>query len=127
MSQQVDILNHFLALHRSQLLSMGLPPSLHLTVCEKILSQSFDAGNYVCYIEPDDDEDEGEGEGEEDCFKSLKLQYQLGATSDIAMNSTVILLDHMWTTTFPQSRAQLKEHASLRERIGMYHIFDGFL
>ena len=114
--------------------AMSLPTSLRRRAATKILSESFDVGNIVQFAvfeedessEGDDErknEDEGDEEEEEeersmdDIVSSIRSKYSLIAKKDIEAFEDVFLVDHMWTTTFPQTRQQLIEIPGLLERV----------
>ena len=108
MTSQSDI---FLQRHRSQLTEMGLPTKLHGMVCEKILQQIFDGGSHFVFQERDDDNEE-EDDGE-NIRRATTGKYTLHAVHDMEKHSEVVLIDHMWTTTFPQGNYMTHLHASL--------------
>jgi hypothetical protein len=63
-------------------------------------------------IETDDPVLESEG-----LKNAVATKYSLSAASDMKNGETVLLIDHMWTTTFPQSRDHLKDIPGLCDRI----------
>eukprot|EP00596_Hydrurales_sp_CCMP1899_P003589 CAMPEP_0119053678 /NCGR_PEP_ID=MMETSP1177-20130426/74576_1 /TAXON_ID=2985 /ORGANISM="Ochromonas sp, Strain CCMP1899" /LENGTH=801 /DNA_ID=CAMNT_0007033687 /DNA_START=197 /DNA_END=2600 /DNA_ORIENTATION=+ len=63
-------------------------------------------------IEIDDTVSESEG-----LKNAVATKYSLGAASDMKNRETVLLIDHMWTTTFPQSRDHLKNIPGLCDRV----------
>ena len=94
----------FLQRHRSQLVEMGLPPALHQVACEKILQQIFDGGSHFMFQERDDDSEEDEEEDGEGIQRATTGKYTLHAVHDMEKHAEVVLIDHMWTTTFPQGK-----------------------
>ena len=96
----------------------------------RILADSFDAGEYFEFVENEveevnDEEDADNGEDEsfstiDSIVSSNKTKYSLAATVDIAASNDVFLVDHMWTTTFPQTRRHLSEIPGLLDRIGLF-------
>jgi hypothetical protein len=110
---------------------MGLPPVLYDVVSRKILSQVFDAGEVFQFADEGDEEDEideeegvDEDESEDPMFMDAIVsalrptRYALVAKQALEAEQDVFLVDHMWTTTFPQSRSQLREIPGLLQRIG---------
>ena len=114
----------FLLRHRDQFVAMGLPEHLHLVTCEKILSQTFDAGSYVQFLEEvqedeqeeeqeeeqetvsvqsdgtescdDNDDHDDDGSGSEGLSSALATKYSIVASEDINSEGMVLLVDHMW-------------------------------
>ena len=111
------------------------------------MASIFDAGEYFGFMEnelEDDVEDEVEEEGEvedekeeaesieesksmDDIISTSPSQvqgsaYTLVAQRAMAVHSRVFLVDHMWTTTFPQHRRQLADIPGLAERISNIYI-----
>jgi len=76
--------------------------------------------------EEEEEGEEGEEEEEEDVAKDddegipmhHRTRYNLCVCCEkLKSESVVLLIDHMWTTTFPQSREQLQSTPGLAERI----------
>lgn len=102
------------------------------------MQESFDIGSKVEFherdIDPDSDNEENDDDGlssysnlkptelecklEELVSNSLPRAYDVVACSVMEAFSDVFLIDHMWTTTFPQMRSQLSELPALVDRIG---------
>ena len=130
----VDFVNQ----HRLQLQLMGIPDALHNVVARKVLNNIYDIGEHVTFAVRHDNEDndevseEADNEGscdEDDCWEeedeginssNRTMLYNLHSTHDMTAFSDVYLLDHMWTTTFPQSREQLKESSALQTRLSEF-------
>ena len=100
----------FLQRHRSQLLAMGLPSELHLMACEKILQQTFDGGTHFVFQEHDVDDEEDEDDDGEGIRRATTGKYTLHAVHDMEKHAEVFLIDHMWTTTFPQGKHVTDKH-----------------
>jgi hypothetical protein len=107
---------------------MGLPRILHDVATRKILSQAFDAGDAVQFADEGDEDEDEENEDEEEVSMDTILsclrptRYALVAKDSLRSEQDVYLVDHMWTTTFPQTRRHLREIPGLLQRIGTYCI-----
>ena len=119
----------FVDQHRLQLQLMGLPEGLHEAVARKVLNNIYDIGDHVTFSvrhdedagEEDNEEEDGQdNDGDMEGIDSgnRTMLYNLHSTHDINAFGDVYLLDHMWTTTFPQSRVQLKSSSTLQSRLG---------
>lgn len=132
MSSSLVSIEDLTSLCRLQFEAMGLPRVLHDVASRKILSQAFDAGDAMQFAdEGDEDESEDEGVEESDeeevsmdtIISSLRsTRYALVAKDSLRPEQDVYLVDHMWTTTFPQTRKHLLEIPGLLQRIGIYCI-----
>ncbi len=118
----------FIDNHKDQFLSIGLPLHLYQIAASKIINNIFDISDYVIFSEQDDeheDEDDTNNESNnnideinlETYLENKKSKYSVLSTQNIEANSNVFIVDHMWTTTFPQSRSQLSNIEGLRQRI----------
>lgn len=126
-------LQSFLHRHEAQFGAMGLPKTLWGVCAEKILRQQFDAGEYVQFAERDIEQVEEARSTFVTVATNNELQsrneaeltelwhstrYNLVLKTKLEKFETVVLIDHMWTTTFPQSREHLRSIEGLQERIG---------
>ena len=94
----------FLSLHQQQLEAAHVPPTVWQTLYRKLVSESFDAGASLSF--------------ELDESRPLGLCYSLVAVAPIARESTVFLVDHMWTFESDENvRQQLRHLPSLRQRL----------
>jgi hypothetical protein len=99
--EKVAMISQLQSRHKDQFEAMGLPKHLYQSACEKIASQSFDAGSYLQFQEvehsSDDSEIEDEAEPEfEGLSDAVSCKYSLVACSDIKNEGIVLLIDHMW-------------------------------
>ena len=101
----------FLQRHRSQLQEMGLPTELHHIACEKILQQNFDGGSHFVFQERDVDDEDEENQNGEGIRRATTGKYTLHAVHDMEKHAEVVLIDHMWTTTFPQGKYMTNTHS----------------
>ena len=53
----------------------------------------------------------------DEMISSISSRYVLLSKQDIEAEEDVFLIDHMWTTTFPQTRKHLLEIPGLLERV----------
>jgi hypothetical protein len=95
------MLSQLLSRHKGQFEAMSLPKHLYQSACEKIGSQTFDAGSILQFQEveetSDDSEIEDEAEPEfEGLSDAVSCKYSLAACSDIKKEGIVLLIDHMW-------------------------------
>lgn len=104
--------------HRDQFVAMGLPTHLHHSACQKISSQTFDAGaffqfqeaemssddSYDCnedaLVTPDDEDISEEDLSDEGIGHSVSTKYSLAACNQLKGEGAVILIDHMWLVAF---------------------------
>jgi len=102
-----------------QLVAMGLPASLHEIACRKVMEQTFDAGNHFVFaeVDPDDDDEEDEEDAGEGVQRATRGRYTLHAAHAMPRHADVVLIDHMWTTTFPQARDHLRTLPGLAARV----------
>lgn len=96
-----------------------LNTNLREILLKKLQSNCFDAGEYFIFGENDEENLSNSIESPESSLFSIDLKTSLNlyAKQNIEAYSTVILIDHMWLTTFPQSRQQILEYEGLRHRI----------
>lgn len=107
----MDIFRNFVALHKSQLESSGIPVHFWEVVCKKLHRQIFDAG---------------------DAFSLLKIEYDTGrkphepvwkvivsAKGGVRKSDShnIYLIDHAWTYKISDAKAHLREIPGLRERM----------
>jgi hypothetical protein len=114
---------------------MGLPPALYHVASKKVMEQVFDAGEVFQFADEGEEEegiDEDEEEVKDDADSNLAFmdavvstlrptRYALVAKQALEAEQDVFLIDHMWTTTFPQTRKQLREIPGLLQRVGQIH------
>jgi len=97
------------------LVSMGMPAKLHELAIEKVLNEILDASNYVMFAQIDSDDDSNNEESESlpdesggaesptpvDLSIAFPDQpYALVAINDMAADSTVFAIDHMWCAIY---------------------------
>ena len=90
---------------------MGLPTELHHIACEKILQQNFDGGSHFVFQERDVDDEDEENQNGEGIRRATTGKYTLHAVHDMEKHAEVVLIDHMWTTTFPQGKYMTNTHS----------------
>jgi len=94
--------DRFVAIHKLQMDSIGLPERLWMIAFEKLSFELFDAGDaFELHY------DEG---------------YRLVMKKDMEKESGLYLVDHAWTTDYQHARNQLKQMPQLLER--MYNLMD---
>lgn len=93
-----------------------LPDYLVDRLCNKIKEQIFDSGDVFVFSEQELD-------SSDDLF-TLKSLYSLRSSRPIKAFEDVYIVDHMWTTTFPQSRVHLSEYGGLAKRLATFFGMD---
>ena len=117
-----ELVDALVGLYEHEFEAMELPKELHRKVFQKILQEQFDVGTIVQFaidsIEAEDEDEDCEEESMDDIIAScLQAKYSLVASRDIHEYQDVFLIDHMWTTTFPQTRSQLESIPGLLKRV----------
>ena len=110
-----------------QFSAISLPPQLWAQAAEKISNDVFDISSLVQFALRDDDDDDDDCVADDEGLNRLRcpLLYDLHVTDDIKANSCVFLIDHMWTTTFPQAKRELRAQPQLLQRLATILKVDG--
>ena len=123
------MISQLLSRHRDQFVAMGLPTHLHQSACQKIISQTFDAGTFFQFREASDDFEACEEHGtvssddqdvmEEDSIDegighALLTKYALASCSHLKGEGTVILIDHMWLVAYCYWTLYIERHSNKR-------------
>ncbi|XP_060521142.1 tubulin--tyrosine ligase-like protein 12 [Cylas formicarius] len=95
--------------HKDQLLSSGVPQQFWESLFDKLISQTFDAGNSLQLVQFDYNT-------ERQPYESL---WGLQALQDICKDHphNIFIIDHAWTYTISQAKSQLKQFPKLRHRL----------
>lgn len=111
------ILPNFVAYHRIQLESSGVPQHFWETLCRKLNEQIFDAGNTFQLLKI-----ESENESVKPFWKVVVSREEGVEASD---PSQVYLVDHAWTYKVSEARSHLRAIDGLLERMkGLMEIKD---
>lgn len=102
----------FLENHRNQLESSGIPADFWPTLFQKIIKQTFDAGNIFSLLQIDYEEQE---RGKYDPVWQLQIKVEDGVKHTDPHH--VYLIDHAWTFRVEHAKNQLLQMESLRERM----------
>lgn len=82
------------------------------------MQQTFDAGNHFVFSDVNEDNDnDDDDEDSEGVQQATRGRYTLHAAHELKQHEDVVLIDHMWTTTFPQARAHLRTLPGLAARV----------
>ncbi|GMH16581.1 hypothetical protein Nepgr_018422 [Nepenthes gracilis] len=101
----------FVKVHGVLLAASGIPECLYLDLFQKLLSETFDGGDYF-QIEP--------------CEEGRQRRLLL-TSNFMAKESNVFLIDHAWTFRLPDARKQLEEVPGLAERMASLMCIDSNL
>lgn len=102
----------FLENHRNQLESSGIPSYFWATLFQKIIKQTFDAGNIFSLLQIDYEDDERD---KYDPVWQLQIKVEEGVKHTDPHH--IYLIDHAWTFRIEHARNQLLQIESLRERM----------
>lgn len=105
----VTVFTNFVAYHRTQLESAGVPTHFWETLCKKLNKQIFDAGN-TFQIQKIESE-----------IESYKPSWKVVVFREEGVNSKdpshIYLIDHAWTYRVSEARSHLKVTDGLLERM----------
>ncbi|GJQ76107.1 hypothetical protein Trydic_g1856 [Trypoxylus dichotomus] len=102
----------FLENHRNQLESSGIPLYFWPTLFQKIIKQTFDAGNIFSLLQIDYEDQE---HGKYDPVWQLQIKLEEGIKHTDPHH--IYLIDHAWTFRIEHAKNQLLQIESLRERM----------
>lgn len=108
-----DGLNHleiFLAYHKNQLESSGVPPHFWKVLCKKLQNQIFDAGHAFSLMKIDNENAVIEG-------PAHKVVVSCDEGIDPLNSQHIYLIDHAWTYRVDNARQNLREIPGLLDRM----------
>lgn len=108
--------NEFVALHKPQLESSGVPVHFWPALYRKLCMDNFDAGEalQLMLIDYDEDEQEEEDDKTKPVF-ALEVAREHGIKASDPQ--AIYLIDHVWTFRFKTARQQLLHYPQLTDRL----------